>query len=255
MLCTRCHHFEAVQDGVLCTACSTRTGFQAPPTGLAPNAWLRSPVGLGRAAVAMLGLVALADVFALGTDVFQYVVRGDLADGRTGDDVLDRADTADLLTGVAGVGQGLSLLACAVVFVIWFWRVRVNAEVFSPNGHRKARGWVIGGWVAPFVNLWYPRRVMLDVWDASRPAGRTAGHGPVNAWWTLWLLSTIGGEVLYGIADSADTPRQIHEWTPLVMVADALDLVAAVLAALVVLKLTRLQDEKAHQGPAVPVPA
>lgn len=250
MLCTRCHHFEAVPDGVLCTTCGAQAGFQAPPAGVAPNIWLRSPVGLGWAAVALLGLVALADVFALGADVFRYVVTGDPGGGTA-----DRADLSDLLTGVAGGVQGLSLLACAVVFVIWFWRVRVNAEVFSPTGHRKARGWVIGGWVAPFVNLWYPRRVMLDIWDASRPAGRTAGHALVNAWWTLWLLSSIGGEILYSIADSADTPQRVHEWTALVMLADGLDLVAAVLAALVVLRLTRMQNDKAHQGPGAVVAA
>ncbi|MEU1480094.1 DUF4328 domain-containing protein [Streptomyces sp. NPDC005760] len=248
MLCTRCHHFEAAPDGVLCTACGAQAGYQAPPAGAAPNAWLRSPVGLGWAVVALLGLVALADVFALGADVFQYVVTGDLDGGAS-----DRADLADLFTGVAQAAQGLSLLACAVVFVIWFWRVRVNAEVFSPNGHRKARGWVIGGWIAPFVNLWYPRRVMLDVWDASRPADRTAGHAPVNAWWTLWLLSSVGGELLYGIADSADTPQRVHDWTYLVMLADGLDLAAAALAALLVLKVTRMQDEKARRGPAAPV--
>lgn len=255
MLCTRCHHSEAAPDAVLCTTCGTQAGFQAPPAGLAPNAWLRSPVGLGWAAVAMLGLVALVDVFALGADVFQYVVMGDVAAGRTGDDVLDRADTSDLLMGVAGVAQGFSLVACAVLFVVWLWRVRVNAEVFAPNGHSKARGWVIGGWVVPIVSLWYPRRVVLDVWDASRPAGRTDGHALVNSWWTLWLLTNTVGRILYSQAETAHTSQEIRDATILMVVADAVDLAAAALAVLLVLKVTRMQDEKAHQGPPVSVPA
>lgn len=37
------------------------------------------------------------------------------------------------------------------------------------------------------------------------------------------------------------------------MFADGVDLVAALVAAAVVLRLTRMQNEKAHQGPAVPV--
>ena len=53
MLCTRCHHFEAAPDGVLCAQCAASPGFQAPPPG-APKLWLRSPVGLGRATVQKL---------------------------------------------------------------------------------------------------------------------------------------------------------------------------------------------------------
>jgi len=253
MLCTRCHHFEAAPDGVLCTACTTPAGFQAPPPGAAPTVWLRSPVGLGWAAAAMLALAAAVDVFALGADFLMYDVTGDLGAGGLGDDVLDRADLADTLTSVAASAQSVVLLACAVVYVIWFWRVRVNAEVFAPGGHDKARGWVIAGWFVPIVSLWYPRRIMVDIWDASSPGERPRGHALVNVWWTLWLLSNTVGRVLNTPYTAAGTAREIHDAMTQVMFADGLDLVAALFAAAVVLRLTRMQNEKAHQGPAVPV--
>lgn len=175
MLCTRCHHFEAAPDGVLCAGCATPAGFATPPTAVAPKIWLRSPVGLGRATALLLGLAAAVDVFALGADFLMYDVTGDLAVGDTGAAVLDRADLADTLTAAAGSAQVLVLLACAVVFVIWLWRVRRNAEVFAPDGHHKARGWVIAGWVVPIASLWYPRRVVVDIWDASRTGRSRAG--------------------------------------------------------------------------------
>ncbi|MET7730939.1 DUF4328 domain-containing protein [Streptomyces sp. NPDC005402] len=252
MLCTRCLHAEAAPDGVLCAGCATPTGFAAPPAGGTPRIWLRSPVGLGRATAILLGLAAAVDVFALGADFLMYDVTGDLAGGDTRPAVRDRSDLADTLTGVAGAAQGLLLFVCAVVFVIWLWRVRLNAEVFAPNGHRKARAWVIAGWVVPIVGLWYPRRVVVDIWDASSTGEKPWGHALINVWWTLWLLSTIVGEVLYTAFDEADTPRRIHDSMTQTMVADGLDLVAALLAAAVVLRLTRMQDEKARQGPAVP---
>ncbi|MFK4105970.1 DUF4328 domain-containing protein [Streptomyces sp. NPDC019531] len=252
MLCTRCRHFEAAPDGVLCTQCAAPSGFQAPPAG-APKIWLRSPVGLGWATVALLGLSAAVDLFALGADFLMYDVTGDVGGGDLGNDVLDRADLADTLTAVAASAQAAVLLASAVVFVIWFWRVRVNAEVFAPGGHSKARGWVIAGWVVPIASLWYPRRVMLDVWDASGPEGGRKGHALVNAWWTLWLLTNVVGRFLASMADEADTSQEIHDTMVQMMFADGVDLVAALFAAAVVLRLTRMQDEKAHQGPAVSV--
>lgn len=252
MLCTRCRHFEAAPDGVLCTQCAEAPAFQAPPAG-APKAWLRSPVGLGRATAVLLAVAAAVDAFAVGADFLAYGVTGDLLGGDSGDSVLDRADLADLLTGVAASVQTAVLLACAVVFVIWLWRVRVNAEVFAPDGHSKARGWVIAGWAVPFVSLWYPRRVVLDVWNASSPEGKRTGHALVNVWWTLWLLTNVIGRFLASMAGEADTSREIHDTAVQMMFADGVDLVAALVAAALVLRLTRMQDEKARRGPVVPV--
>ncbi|MDT0486347.1 DUF4328 domain-containing protein [Streptomyces doebereineriae] len=253
MLCTRCLHAEAAPEGVLCAGCATPTGFAAPPAGAAPKIWLRSPVGLGRATAILLGLAAAVDVFALGADYLMYDVTGDLAGGGIGAGAGDRADLADRLTAAAGSAQVLVMLACAVVFVIWLWRVRRNAEVFAPDGHHKARAWVIAGWVVPIASLWYPRRVVVDIWDASSTGDKPDGHALINIWWTLWLLSQTIGQVLYTAFDEADTSQRIHDSMTQMMVADGLDLVAALAAAAVVLRLTRMQDEKARQGPPVPV--
>ncbi|NEA99792.1 DUF4328 domain-containing protein [Streptomyces sp. SID13726] len=248
MLCTRCRHAEALPDGVLCPGCAAPAGFQAPPTGVAPNAWLRSPVGLGRAAAALLGLAAAVDVFALGADYFMYDVTGDPADYAS-----DRGDLAHTLLSVAGGAQGFALIVCGVVYLVWFWRVRVNSEVFNPVGHRMRRGWTLGGWVVPIVNLWYPRRIMVDIWDASSAGNRPEGRALLNAWWALWLVSTAAGQVLYNAYDDADTSAEIHDAMSQVMIADTLDLLAALVAAALVLRVTRMQDRKAHAGPGVAV--
>ncbi|MET7690164.1 DUF4328 domain-containing protein [Streptomyces sp. NPDC005483] len=253
MLCTRCHHFEAAPDGVLCTQCAAAPGFQAPPAGAAPTVWLRSPVGLGWATAVLLAVAAAVDLFSLGADLYLYDVTGDLLGGGAGDAVRDGSDLADTLTVVAGAAQALMLFVCAVVFVVWLWRVRRNAEVFAPDGHRKARPWVIAGWVVPIVSLWYPRRVVVDIWDASSTGEKSEGHALINAWWTLWLISNTVGQLLYVAFEEADTSREIHDSMTQAMAGDALDLVAALLAAAVVLRLTRMQDEMARRGPAVPV--
>jgi hypothetical protein len=213
------------------------------------QAWLRSPVGLGRAAAAALGLVVATDLFALWADFVLYDVMGDAVAGESGEAIIERADRADRLYGTAGVVQGSALLTSAVVFLCWFYRVRVNAEVFQPFGHSKKRGWAIGAWFTPVVNLWFPRRIALDVWDASSPWGTPRPHGLINAWWTLWLTSIVAGRVGFTQYRKAETAPEIQDAVGQVMFADALDLFAAVLAVLVVLRLTRMQHDKALQGP------
>ena len=238
---------------------------------------LRSPVGLGRATAVLLALVAAADLFAIGADVVMYNVSGDLADGASGDAVSRRADRADALYAAAGVVQTVALLACIVVFLCWFYRVRVNPtairgsplrrpfavyvrsgsalrrltgayNVVSPSGHTKGRGWAIGGWFTPIVNLWFPRRITLDIWDASSPWGAPRPHGLVNAWWTLWIISLVADRAAFSAYRGADTAPELHSAARHMLISDAIDIAAAALAILVVLRLTRMQHEKALDG-------
>ncbi|MET7286020.1 DUF4328 domain-containing protein [Streptomyces sp. NPDC005573] len=159
--------------------------MSAAPFTAPTGAWLRSPVGLGRATAALLGLVVAADLFAVWADLAQIDVTGELADGVTDGSVVRRADRADTLYAASGVAQTVALLATMTVYLCWFHRVRVNAEVFDASAHSKSRGWAIGGWFCPVVNLWFPRRITLDAWDASAPAGTRPGHALVNSWWAL----------------------------------------------------------------------
>ncbi|MGW0819861.1 DUF4328 domain-containing protein [Streptomyces sp. NPDC002845] len=261
MVCTRCRSYEAAPDGVLCRACEAAAAHPAPPqfqqvpqNGAAPAVWLRSPVGLGWVAVALLGVVIATDLFAVWTGFVMYDTADALASGdflTVSDEEWDRVNS--LYVG-AGVVQLAAWFATGVVFLVWFHRVRVNAEVFNPFGHSKTRGWAVGGWFVPIVNLWFPRRIALDIWDASSPLDTRRSHGLVNAWWAMWLIGTVAGRVASSGYERAETAEEIRDATVEVLITDALDIAAAVLAILFVLTLTRMQDTKARSGPGTPAP-
>jgi hypothetical protein len=132
-------------------------------------------------------------------------------------------------------------------------RVRANAGVFDPHAQSMKPWWAVGGWFVPFVNLWYPRRITRDIWDASSPVGARRSYLLVNAWWTLWIVSLLADRVGSAQSGDADTADGIHAGAYAMMISDALDIAAAALAILVVLRLTRMQHEKALAGPGVPV--
>ncbi|MFF9176938.1 DUF4328 domain-containing protein [Streptomyces sp. NPDC014793] len=214
-----------------------------------PAARLRSPEGLARATVALLGLVVAADLFAMWTGVLEIRVAGDILNGINDDAALRRGERSHLLHEMSRVAQALTLLATAAVFLCWFHRVRVNAEVFDPSRHSKSRGWAVGGWFCPVVNLWFPRRVTLDVWDASARWADRPGHGLVNSWWTLWIVALLADRAAEWRYDTARGALGWRDALHRLLVADALDAAAAVLAVLVVLKLTRMQRDRALAGP------
>jgi hypothetical protein len=250
LICARCHHFAAAPGSTLCHRCLGDSPEPAPAFGGTPGLWLRSPVGLGWAAVVLLGVVVAADLFAVWADFKQYDATGALADGETGAAAFRRADRADSLYGVAAGAQAVSMVGCVVVYLCWFHRVRANAQVFNPFGHSKSPGWAIGGWFVPVANLWFPRRITLDIWDASSPWGTTRSHTLVNAWWALWLASLFAGRAATSDYGDSGGAAQVRDGALRMLISDSLDIAAAVLAILVVVRLTRMQHEKAMAGSA-----
>lgn len=222
----------------------------APPLAPPPGAPPRSPAGLGLATAVLLGLVVAADLFACFADQTQASIAQDLLGGGVDEGLVRRAHHADTLYNAASVTQGITLVATIAVYLCWLWRVRTNAEVFEPHGHRMKRGWAIGGWFVPIGNLWLPRRVVVDVWTASALPGTRVRTTPVNAWWTLWIISLLVGRTASRQYDAAHGADQLADAARLMLFSDALDAAAAILAVVVVVHLTRMQRARILAGPA-----
>ncbi|MFC8130066.1 DUF4328 domain-containing protein [Streptomyces sp. NPDC057302] len=272
MLCTECQFNAATTSDGLCGICVGAAAHAQPAprpgyASVARPAWLRSPVGLARASIALLGVVIAADLYSLwaGTvvqDVMDDLIESRFTAGYGATELVRDAERADTMYAVSGWLQTAALVATCVVFLCWFHRVRVNAEVFEPHIHSKTRGWTVGGWFVPVVNLWFPRRIALDIWDASGdrsvaldrtmtlgdPTTR-ATHPLINGWWTLWVASLLVGRWAasgYWAAEEAD---EIDAAISRMMFADVLHIAAAVMAILFVRRLTRMQEAKAKAGP------
>lgn len=220
----------------------------AAPTG---RTGVRSLRGLGVAVVLLLGLVIAADVFAVVAGARMYAFWGaepvDFEVYSEWERLYRWSDVATMSTFVA----------CGVVFILWFRRARINAEVFAPDGHSLVRGWAVWGWLVPVVNLWIPRRVALDIWSAST-TGAHLGQAPrqssglVNAWWTLWVVSTVPTALATWSHAKAEGPAETRQALALTLLSVLLDIAAAVLAVRVVRRLTAMQHRKALEATPVP---
>ncbi|MBT1189771.1 DUF4328 domain-containing protein [Streptomyces sp. CJ_13] len=223
--------------------------WPAPPPHAADV--LRSPQGLATALTALLSAGAAVDLFSSGVGLYTRKLMTDYA--------VDPAavesgslDLSDSLTTRTGFAQGLFALATAVVFIIWFHRVRCNGQVFRPDCFSRSAGWAIGGWFVPIGNLFIPYRTARETWEASTPYDPDGTHrrvsvAPVIAWWLVFIAS----EFLYRFASAqyvrAETPEEIRDASALNAAVDLTAVVAAVLAVVFVRKLTALQRARAGE--------
>ncbi|MFD1151756.1 DUF4328 domain-containing protein [Saccharothrix hoggarensis] len=195
--------------------------------------------GLGVAFAVLVGITVVSDVL-----VTAWVWRlRDVLDDYLHDLVGEAELNGELAASAAlGILNTALYVATGVVFVVWLWRVRLNADLIAPHASPYRRSWVIWGWL-PIVSLWIPRRLVADAWDVSRTRHESAGgHGLVNLWWGLFL----GYQVLDRVADRllarSETVDGLGTGAQVLTLATALSVPAAVVAVLVVRRIGEWQS-------------
>lgn len=202
--------------------------------------------------IGLEALLAIADGFA--TQHSANVVR-EYTDGNGTMDDLHAADSVALMVNVPTI---LVSIASGVTFIVWLYVSRRNAERVSyAVEHRHSRGWVIGSWFVPIVNLWYPLQVVQDVWRAFDPAQRDRplqardNKGFILVWWLVFTLMSIFNQVVGRLVLNEDTPMDtVATWT---WAATVVTTAAAALAIVLVRRLTDLQYRTQPQEFSGPV--
>ncbi|MFJ3609098.1 DUF4328 domain-containing protein [Streptomyces hydrogenans] len=196
---------------------------------------LRNPNNLAYAVMTLLGVDVFLDLLLAGTEAWTLA-----------DPVAAAEATAP--AGLALVG-GAAYIATIVVFLVWFFRVRQNAEVWAGDLQSRTPGWAIGAWFIPIANLWIPRHIAADIWRASRRDPSAADGAReltlLNSWWGFWVAGAIVDRVasrMYKWAETLDEWTDAAAWS---LAGYLLTIVAGVLAILFVRRLTSMQHAKA----------
>jgi serine/threonine protein kinase len=234
----------------------------------APGPTLRSPEGLATALYWLFGVYLAFKVLSIA------LLRG-FADTVAGWKAADWALWEDVdreLNDLANL-YFFDLLYCTalgVVWLVWFWRVRYNAEVFAPGYHRYTSGMAVGSWFIPFAFWVIPGKIARDTWFASlhpddrgRPHNRSTtpglpwpGRVLLGWWWAASIAAGVALTVLLFVnaayENAPDREANVINFDLMAALTGwsvLLHLLCIPMAALsipVVHRLTALQQERAH---------
>lgn len=241
-------------------------GYPAPPAApwggaygyTPPMEWVAvKPLrGLATAVSILLGVTALTDL----VQSIAFFRRAAMYDDLLISASLEDADDADDFVQIGLTFWGLAFLATAVVFIIWFHRARSNSEAWQGPQATMSKGWAIGGWFIPLANFVIPQIVANDIWNrsdarAATPGGQATGKGLMWGWW----LTFAGAGLLLGIStavreteeDFEDGKVSLEDYVDSYELGDSLAgtsslirIAAAVLAILVVQRITAMQEQR-----------
>jgi hypothetical protein len=216
----------------------------------------RSIGGLGVATIVLISCVTLFSVLL----AVRYWSAGGLASqylnnqgGVTQDDVVNAA----LQIGGLALFYELVTLAAGVLFVVWNWRARLNAEALGgPDSQRvRRRGWTLWGWICPIADLFIPYQIVVDVYRASSRG--SAGGAIVGFWWAAWLVADGASIVQYfysraTLSDATDVVNLLHASAVSLSIVTVCQVIAAALIAVIITRINSWQSPRWSAQQAVP---
>jgi hypothetical protein len=227
----------------------------APPPFASPKAaagWTRG----------FLGAAAILAAFAVNSDVslIEFISRLSGGFGGSADEAFRNLSRLHFV----GLLQAVTIYATAVPFLIWFHRAHKNLPGLGERGLLFTPGWAVGFFFVPFLNLVRPFQAMREIWYGSDP-GRLdpetglerSGDGHplgtpllVGWWWALFFICNISSSianVFYSTSLSfGPSPASMQPALILMVVADLLLIPSALIAMLLVGRVTRWQTQRAE---------
>jgi hypothetical protein len=151
-------------------------------------------------------------------------------------------------------GDYILMLVLAVLWCVWTSRVCKNAWLINSQdgaaaiyrgrkSYRPVEAWVFH--FIPIVQFWIPFQAMAWIRDASqKPLGLTMGK-LVGLWWFFWLASAIAAVIGAFFLFVAQTNEEFATLYRVSLVLSPLPMLSAVIAGLMVLRLSLIQRIRA----------
>ena len=228
------------------------------PTYLNYGASQIGPIGIFVSAKAL----AVATQFFLAADaVFLIILAVERIQDRT---QLNRVFTRSgstlemrgTVSGSSSVGGllVLTILGTIIVFIMWFYRSRKNADALGDKVEYSP-GMAIGGWFIPFVNYVFPIQIAIGMWSPRTQANRKSKLVP-GLWWATfavgpWVAIYGQGLMAFSILDSILNERPNRYWRDrwargsIISALGELVLAASVLLAIALVRgITKAHDNR-----------
>ena len=207
-----------------------------------------------RLTIIFLALNIVLDLIALGSGFMEIGLLSRAQEGGTITDT--EAEANDTRQAIIGGLQLLTFVLTAIFFLMWIHRAHRNLPALGARDLKFTPNWAVGWFFVPFMNLFRPVQVVTEIWKASSPetstsdetAWKSKSTSPVIwLWWAVWIIAGIVGQFAARLALRAETLETILISSWATFISDGIDMVAAVLAIIVVSNIDKMQEARAAQ--------
>ena len=160
-------------------------------------------------AILILWVILALEIASVISGYLQYELLSVVADGGyITDEEADANDTRELIILVLYM---LAYITSAVMFIQWFRRAYYNLHQ-KVGGLSYTEGWAAGAWFIPIANLYLPSKIMHELYEKTERLlkshnldnGYNLSTTVVSWWWLFWVITNIGGRIVFQISKGAE---------------------------------------------------
>lgn len=111
----------------------------------------------------------------------------------------DAANTNDMRVRILAIATLVVIVCTTVFFILWFRRAYNNLHLTQTENLKYTEGWAAGAWFVPFLNLYRPYEIMVEIWNKTQEATKNLLSSKrstiVGWWWVLYLVDNIASNV------------------------------------------------------------
>ncbi len=201
-----------------------------------------------RLAILFSWLAVATTALCLASSIMQLNLLQSWADGVPVDDIAAAGN--DLREGIAALMSSGTTIAWMVLFLMWFYRARVNLQTRVGYPLACKPGLAVGNFFIPIVCLYRPYQTMKELYVDTRELFVKGGLNETTAlktdhvgwWWAFWVISAfIANIILRTMFREVETLDDYIALTRSEIVSSVLDMVSAFLTVIVIRDYSRVE--------------
>lgn len=166
----------------------------------------------------------------------------------------------DARHSMIGVFQGLTFVATAICWLVWLHRAYANLSLMGTKKADYTPGLAVGYWFVPVMNLFRPYQITKELWlrsvrrNAAESIKEFAPLAVLPWWWGIYLIYAFLGQALMSWSFRAKEIGELQGVTIMGIILDAVIILSAVLALVVVRSIDTFQRDAALGVAEPPLP-
>lgn len=209
-------------------------------------------------AIILIVIVLVLEIANLISSYMQYNLLQTFANG--GFISTEAAEANDTREALFGAIYFITYIVSVFTFIMWFRRAYFNLHQKVTN-LSFSEGWAAGGWFVPIVCLYYPYKIMKEIYVETKKLFTKKGLSEkvnystsyLGWWWALWIISNIIGQFIFRVSlKSADTIDNLMITTVAQMISNILGIPLALIAVKIIKDYSKIEPFLAEIGDEEP---
>jgi len=198
-------------------------------------------------AINILWIICILNLIGVISTYFEFQLLTRIRDGY--DFSEQEALANDLRQGLIGIFQFIAQITSIVLFLNWFRRAYGNLHRIGTSSLEYSETMAIWGFIIPFVNLYRPYKIAKEiaVETKNKVVEIVPDHEPsfnssiIGFWWAMFLLTGFVANIAFRLFQQDDTIEQVIISTQTYMLADLIDLIAAIVTIIMIKEISRYE--------------